>query len=63
MRLKTGINNGTRKCVWASLLWNRGWVLVGLHRRWRLSAFLPLPSKPVNRVYLGPLELEWTKPC
>lgn len=59
MRIKCGINHGSKKCVWASVLFSGGWVLVGIHLRWRLDAFLPLPSRPVNRVYLGPLELEW----
>lgn len=62
MRIKRGINNGSRKCVWASLLWSGGWVLVGLHLRWRLAAYLPLPAKSVNRIYLGPIEVEWTAP-
>lgn len=61
VRFKAGVNNGSRKCIWASLQRGAGWLLIGLHLRWRLAAFLPLPFKPVNRVYLGPLELEWTR--
>lgn len=38
-------------------------ILLAVHRRWRL-AFVRPPMKPeYRRLYIGPLEIEWSQPA
>lgn len=54
-------HSGEPWMAWATLLMGRHHLTLCVRPMlWRLAAFLPLPVKPVNRVYVGPLEIEWS---
>lgn len=36
-------------------------LLVALHRRWRLDYVRPVAKPDYRRLYIGPLEIEWSK--
>ena len=44
---------------------SRGWwhVLVAVHRRWRLDFVRPEGKPDYRRIYLGPVEVEWSIDC
>lgn len=53
---RTYISTGFRRTR-GDVLWH---VLGALHRRWRL-AFVRPPGKPgYRRIYVGPVEIEWS---
>lgn len=40
-----------------------GWwhVLIAVHRRWRLAFVRPHSKPGYRRLYVGPLEIEWSR--
>lgn len=37
-------------------------LLVAVHRRWRLDFVRPAAKPGYCRLYLGPIEIEWSRP-
>lgn len=36
-------------------------ILVAVHRRWRLDYLTPFGKPEYRRLYIGPLEFEWSR--